>query len=132
MDFIKKENKRKSFIEKSCLKWNDFKKNVNDAFCTTRDNIDLTDITLAFEDGQQLVAHKVVLAASIPFFQNMLERNQHPHQSIFMIRLKSEDMTAMIDFVDDGEIKINKEDLPKRPTNKAIWPYCLESATIAL
>ena len=37
-----------------------------------------TDVTLACEDGQQVEAHKVILAASSPFFQRLLERHKHP------------------------------------------------------
>ena len=48
--------------EKFCLKWNDFKENVSTSFATLRDDTDLSDVTLVCEDGQQLVAHKVILA----------------------------------------------------------------------
>ena len=56
--------------EKLCLKWNDFQENVNQAFSSLREDKDLSDVTLACEDGQQVEAHKVILAASSPFFQN--------------------------------------------------------------
>ena len=59
--------------EKLCLQWNDFKENVNNAFGRLRDDKDFTDVTLACEDGQQLEAHKVILAASSPFFEKILE-----------------------------------------------------------
>ena len=65
--------------EKLCLKWNDFKENVNAAFGNLREDHDFADVTLACEDGQQIEAHKVILAASSPFFQNLLSRNKHPH-----------------------------------------------------
>ena len=48
--------------EKFCLKWNDFKENVNAAFGSSRDDNEFADVTLAFEDGQQMDAHKVILA----------------------------------------------------------------------
>ena len=65
--------------EKLCLKWNDFQENVNAAFGNLREDTEFSDVTLACEDGQQLEAHKVILAASSPFFQNLLKRNKHPH-----------------------------------------------------
>ena len=53
--------------EKLCLQWNDFKENVNSAFVRLRDDKEFTDVTLACEDGQQLEAHKAILASSSPF-----------------------------------------------------------------
>ena len=53
--------------EKLCLQWNDFKDNVNSAFVNLREDKDFSDVTLACEDGQQVEAHKVILAASSPF-----------------------------------------------------------------
>ena len=68
--------------EKLCLKWNDFKENVNAAFGNLREDCEFADVTLAFADGQQIEAHKVILAASSPFFQNLLSRNKHPQSSL--------------------------------------------------
>ena len=70
--------------EKLCLQWNDFKDNVNTAFGSLREDSDFTDVTLASEDGQQLEVHKVILAASSPFFQNLLKRNKHSRPLINM------------------------------------------------
>ena len=55
--------------EQLCLQWNDFKKNVNSAFKSLRNDREFTDVTLVCEDGQQMEAHKVILASSSPFFQ---------------------------------------------------------------
>ena len=57
--------------EKFCLKWNDFQENVNIAFRDLRKDCEFTDVTLACEDGHQVEAHKVILSASSPFFQNL-------------------------------------------------------------
>ena len=47
--------------EKLCLKWNEFEENVNRAFGILREDKDLTDVTLACKDGQQMEADKVIL-----------------------------------------------------------------------
>ena len=70
--------------EKFCLKWNDFQDNVNTAFVALRKDSDFTDVTLACEDGHQIEAHKIILAASSPFFQNILRRNKHKHPLIYI------------------------------------------------
>ena len=97
--------------EKLCLQWNDFKENVNSAFGRLRGDKEFTDVTLACEDGQQVEAHKVILAASSPFFQNLLKRNKHPHPLIFMRGAKSEDLSAILDFLYSGEANVNQENL---------------------
>ena len=95
--------------EKMCLQWNDFKDNINSAFGSLREDTDLTDVTLACEDGQQLEAHKVVLAASSPFFQDLLKRNKHPHPLVYMRGVKFENLLAIVDFLYLGETNIQQE-----------------------
>merc|ERR1712129_668934 len=94
-----------------CLKWNDFQENALSSFGTLRDDMEFTDVTLACEDGQQLQAHKVILASSSPFFLNLLRRNKHPHPLIYMRGLNSEDLLAMIDFLYCGEANVYQENL---------------------
>merc|ERR1712129_564372 len=97
--------------EKLCLKWNDFQENALSAFGTLREDREFADVTLACEDGQQVEAHKVILASSSPFFMNLLRRNKHPHPLIYMRGLKSEDLVAMIDFLYFGEANVYQENL---------------------
>merc|ERR1712129_628860 len=97
--------------EKLCLKWNDFQENAISAFGTLREEREFADVTLACEDGHQVEAHKVVLASSNPFFQNLLRRNKHPHPLIYMRGLKSEDLVAMIDFLYYGEANVYHKNL---------------------
>ena len=97
--------------EKLCLKWNDFQANVNTAFGNLREDTEFNDVTLACEDGQQIWAHKVILAVSSPFFQNLFQRNQHPHPLIYMRGVKSEDLLAIVDFLYRGEANVLHESL---------------------
>jgi len=97
--------------EKLCLKWNDFQDNTKTAFGSLRDDNDFSDITLACEDGQQVEAHKVILAASSPFFHTMLRRNKHPHPLIYMRGVKSEDLVAIVDFLYYGEANVYQENI---------------------
>ena len=97
--------------EKLCLQWNDFQENIKSAFGNLREDNDFADVTLACEDGQQVEAHKVILAASSPFFQNLLGRNKHPHPLIYMRRLKFDDLLAIVDFLYQGEANVYQENL---------------------
>merc|ERR1712129_37320 len=97
--------------EKLCLKWNDFQANISSVFGTLRDDSDFADVTLVCEDGQQVEAHKVILASSSPFFLKLLKRNKHPHPMIFMRGLQSEDLVAIVDFIYFGEANVYQENL---------------------
>ena len=97
--------------EKLSLQWNDFLDNVKSSFGNLRDDNDFADVTLVCEDGQQVEAHKVVLASSSPFFQKLLGRNKHPHPLIYMRGMKADDLLAMVDFLYRGEANIFQENL---------------------
>ena len=97
--------------EKLCLQWNDFKENINSAFGKLRDDKEFTDVTLVCEDGQQIEAHKVVLAYSSPFFQNLLKKNKHPHPLIYMRDVRPENLLAMVDFLYNGEANVSQGNL---------------------
>ena len=97
--------------EKLCLQWNDFKENVHSAFASLREDNDFSDVTLVCEDGQQVEAHKVILAASSPILGNLLKRKKHLHPMIFMRGLKYEDLVAVVDFLYLGEANVFQEHL---------------------
>merc|ERR1712129_349024 len=97
--------------EKLCLKWNDFQDNINTALGILRSEHEFSDVTLACEDGEQVEAHKVILAASSPFFKNLLRRNKHPHPLIYMRGVKSGDLVAIVDFLYYGEANGYQENI---------------------
>ena len=96
---------------KLCLKWDDFQENLNSAFGVLRNDQDFADVTLACEDGTQIMAHKVVLASSSPFFMEILKKNKHSHPMIYMRGLKSDDLVAMVDFLYFKEANVKQEGL---------------------
>ena len=67
-------------------------------------------MTLAFEDGQVMEAHKVILAASSPFFDNLLQKSKHTHPLIYLRGFESKDFVSILDFVYFGEANVNQED----------------------
>ena len=94
-----------------CLQWNEFQDNIKTAFGNLRGDLDFADVTLASEDGYQIEAHKVILAASSPFFQSLFKRNKHSHPIIFMRGMKSEHLDAIVDFLYYGEAKVYQQSL---------------------
>ena len=97
--------------EKLRLRWNDFQEDFSKKIGPLKDDPDFADVTLVSEDGVQVEAHKVILAASSPFLQALLKRNQHTHPLIYMRKVKSEDLLALVDFLYLGEATVDQEHL---------------------
>ena len=68
-------------------------------------------MTLACGDGQQIEAHKLILAASSPFLEAILHRNGHPHPWIYFRGFQNQDLQAILDFVYYGEASIHQDNL---------------------
>ena len=99
-------------LEKFCVKWGDFQESVISTFGSLRKSCDFADVTLACEDGkQQVEAHKVILAASSPFFQKLLQRNIHPHPIVFMRGVSAQELEGNVDFLYYGEANVHQDSL---------------------
>ena len=68
------------------------------------------DVTLVCDDDQ-IGAHKVLLAAASPFFQNIFERNLHTHPLLYLRGTNKKILEALIDFIYGGEASIPVDDL---------------------
>ena len=53
-------------------------------------------MTLASEGNQQIKAHRVILAASSPFFMDLLRSNKNSHPLIYMRGIKANDLAAIM------------------------------------
>ena len=63
------------------------------------------------EDGQQLEAHKVIMASSSPFFEKILQKSKNPHPLIYLRGFQSKDFASILDFLYFGEANVYQEDL---------------------
>ena len=97
--------------EKICIKWDDFQVNMSSSFARIRKDFEFSDVTLACEDGQQLEAHRAILAASSPYFQKLFRRNKHIHPLVFMRDVDFQDLVAIVDFLYSGEANILQDNL---------------------
>jgi hypothetical protein len=95
--------------EKLHLKWKNFENNINLTCQELRG--DFCDVTLVSEDNQSIEAHKIILAASSPVLKVILRENKHSLPLIYMRGTNSTDLTAVVDFIYNGEVNICKEDL---------------------
>ena len=102
--------------QKFNLKWNEFQNNINVAFKALRLERDFSDVTLACDDGgssgEEIEAHKLILAASSPFFQQLLRENKLMKKPLVLIKGVSRvNLVAMVDFLYHGEVNVLQENL---------------------
>ena len=90
-------------MEKYCLKWNDFQKNLNSVFGELREDQDYADVTLACEDGF-IEVHKIVLFASSPVLKKLLKKIRTPNPTIYMQGMRAKDIISIVDFMYYGEV----------------------------
>merc|ERR1712129_275294 len=93
------------------FRWTGFQASVANSFGRIREAGAFTDVTLVAEDGQQVVAHRVILAASSSFFQSLLGETKHPHPLVFMRGVLWEVLEAVVDFLYFGETTVSQEHL---------------------
>jgi len=96
--------------EKFCLRWNDFDSNMHEAFQEIRNEKDLFDCTLSC-GARQIEAHKLVLAASSPFFRTIFKQNPHNHPLLYLKGIKFTNLQSVLNFIYHGEVNIAKEEL---------------------
>ena len=108
---IKTQNIQENMSDKICVKWDNPNYCEQGAFQIFRKYNEFSDVTLAFEDGPQLEAHKVILAACTPFFREILKRSKDGHPIVYMRGVRSEDMVAIVDFLYCGEANISQQNL---------------------
>lgn len=93
-----------------CLKWNSFHSNMSDVFQNMLIHENLVDCTVAC-DGASIKAHKMVLAACSPYFQNLFISNPCKHPIIILKDVKFCDLKSIIDFIYRGEVNVPQNQL---------------------
>ena len=94
-------------LDNLCLQWANFEIDMGVSLKELRKDTDFSDVTLVCEDGQQIEAHRFVLATGSIFFQNLLKTNsKHGHPLIYMRGLKYETLKAVVDFLYCGEVTV--------------------------
>ena len=94
------------------LVWNQHKENLGSTFQELRRERDFLDVTLACDD-QDIVGHKLVLAASSPFLRGVFQR--HPgshHPLVFLKGFQARLVSLLVDFMYIGEVEVERTDLP--------------------
>jgi len=98
-------------MEKFCLNWNDFKQNASSAFNQLRNDKDFTDVTLVSEEGEHILAHKIVLSSSSDFFKDLFKKANHTNPLIFLSGFDSKVLTSVLDYIYNGQVNLFQEEI---------------------
>ncbi|KAI5734105.1 hypothetical protein M8J77_002528 [Diaphorina citri] len=93
-----------------CLRWNNYQSNLTNVFDQLLQSESFVDVTLAC-DGNSLKAHKMVLSACSPYFQNVLSENPCQHPIIILKDIRWFELKAVVEFMYKGEINVCQEDI---------------------
>lgn len=91
-----------------CFKWNNYQANMSEVFHNMLLNENMVDVTIACE-GASIKAHKMVLAACSPFFQNLFMTNPCKHPIVILKDVRFIDLKATIDFMYKGEVNVSQD-----------------------
>ena len=71
------------------LNWNDYPSSFSDSAKEMMNDKDFMDVTLAFDDEEQIRSNKFMLSICSPFFRRIFKRNSHIHPLIYLKGMKS-------------------------------------------
>ena len=103
-------------MEKFCLQQDAFQKNIMKEVQYLRQNEDFSDVTLVLEDGSMIPAHKMILAMSSSFFNEILIKSGNKNNnckkiSIFMRKCQRETIVQLLDFIYNGEVTVEENNI---------------------
>ncbi|XP_058461909.1 uncharacterized protein LOC131436931 [Malaya genurostris] len=93
-----------------CLRWNNYHSNLSAVFDQLYQNQSFVDVTLVGE-GRSVKAHKMVLAASSPYFQTIFAETPCKHPVVIIKDVKWEELHALVEFMYRGEINVGQDQI---------------------
>ncbi|XP_069699745.1 modifier of mdg4-like [Periplaneta americana] len=94
-----------------CLKWNNYQSHVAEIFTQLLQAESMVDVTLC-TDGHKIHAHRIVLSACSPYFQDILTNTEDSHPYIILSEMNSDDVRAIVEFIYRGELNVSADRFP--------------------
>lgn len=109
-----------------CLRWTNYHSNLSTVFDQLYQAESFADVTLISE-GRSIRAHKMVLAASSPYFQTIFNETPCKHPVVIIKDVRYEELKALVDFMYRGEINVAQEHI--RPLLKLAEMFQIRGLT---
>lgn len=100
-----------------CLKWNEFPNHLHTTFTsllTPTNNPPFSDLTISCQDGEQVSAHRLVLAGCSSVLRTLLTNSHSPPQvraHLYLRGVSSADLSALLSFMYQGEVSLPQDQL---------------------
>lgn len=107
---VKKEPIDLNATQAFCLRWNNYQSNMVNVFDQIFHDEKYVDVTLVCE-GTFIKAHKIVLSACSPYFQQIFDTVASPHPVIVLKDMLLSELKPILDFMYKGEIYVAKEQI---------------------
>lgn len=92
------------------LKWNNHLQNLSQLFTTIYSSSALADVTLSCRDGS-IRAHKLVLSACSPYFEQIFKENPCKHPVIILKGIPYAEINLLVEFMYKGSVDVQELDL---------------------
>lgn len=96
-----------------CLRWNNHKSNLVEILESLIKMECYVDCTIFVDNHVQFKAHRVVLAASSPYFQLILQDAPQDHCSIILPGVQEFEMRTLLEYIYAGEVNIAESQIPR-------------------
>lgn len=92
------------------LRWNNHLQNLQTLFENLYIEQSLIDVTISCSDGQ-LHAHKLLLSACSPYFEQIFKDNPCEHPVMILKGISRKEMSLLLDYMYKGAVNVAEEDL---------------------
>ena len=82
--------------EKYCLTWPSYSDHLRSMMKELMINEDFSDLTLVTEDKKQIKANVNILSACSPFFRDILNKEKHSNQIMYLRGVQYSEMESII------------------------------------
>ena len=88
-----------------------FEANLRQTFKQLKDEKRLCDVTLATDDGHQVLAHKTILSAGSQYFDDVFRENDYSDIIVYLNGINKIDLEPITDFIYSGEANVKNENV---------------------
>ena len=92
------------------IKWEEYQSNLQLCSSQLEKTNHFSDVTLVGEGGDHIQAHRLIMSATSPIFEDILMKSDHPNPLIYMRGIKSSHLKLLVTYMYQGEVEVSTED----------------------